>query len=129
MVTWCKLSGDLLQKSNIMVGDLKVPKGKYTVFTLPTKTGWTLIINKIPEQWGAFNYSQDKDLGRTKMTVKTVAAPVEQFTLTLSKTTLKLAWDTTEASVAICRGERAVVALARTDGAGEAATGRAYRTR
>ncbi len=72
---------------------------------MPTKTGWTFIVNKVPEQWGAFNYSQDRDLGRTKMTVKTVAKPVEQFTMTLTKAAqgavLKLAWETTEASVAI----------------------------
>jgi hypothetical protein len=95
----------LVTDGDIMLGTLKVPKGKYTVFTLPTKTGWTLIVNKIPEQWGAFNYAQDRDLGRIPMTVKTVKAPVEQFTMTLIKAakraTLKMAWDTTEASIQV----------------------------
>lgn len=91
----------LVTDGNITIGTLKVPKGSYTVFTLPTKDGWTLIVNRVEAQWGAFEYKQDMDLGRTKMTVKTAKAPVEQFTMSLTNAALKMAWDTTEASVQI----------------------------
>jgi hypothetical protein len=91
----------LVTNGDLTIGTLKVPKGSYTVFTLPTKDGWTLIVNRVESQWGAFEYKQDMDLGRTKMTVKTAKTPVEQFTITLTGGVLKMAWDTTEASVQI----------------------------
>lgn len=88
------------------INGLKVPKGKYGLFTLPTADGWTLIINKTAKQWGAFNYKEADDLGRTKMQVSKSGAPVEQFTIALTPAgsnaaTLKLEWENTVASVAI----------------------------
>lgn len=95
----------LVTDGALTIGILNVPKGTYTIFTLPTKEGWTLIVNKVESQWGAFSYKQEMDLGRTKMTVTTLSAPVEQFIITLEKAArggvLKMAWETTEVSVPI----------------------------
>src|SRR5690349_8956843 len=43
-------------EADLTIGNLAVPKGKYAVFTLPSETGWILIINKVADQWGAFKY-------------------------------------------------------------------------
>ena len=58
------------------INGLKVPAGEYALFTLPKEDGWTLIINKTAKQWGAFNYAQADDLGRTKMKVSKSSSPV-----------------------------------------------------
>ncbi len=80
-----------------------MPAGSYSLFALPTESGWTLIVNKVADQWGAFKYDQSQDLGRTPMKVQKVAAPVEQFTISLEAQSakggvLKMAWDTTVAT-------------------------------
>lgn len=91
--------------ANLDISGLKVPKGKYGLFTLPNPDGWTLIINKTADQWGAFNYKDADDLGRTKMQISKSNSPVEQFTITLTPygngATLRLEWENTVASVPI----------------------------
>ncbi len=82
-------------------GDTVVPEGTYTIFTLPTPTGWTLIINRQTGQWGT-EYNQTFDLDRIPMTVATLASPLEKFTISIEPLglggVLRLRWDTTEAS-------------------------------
>lgn len=90
----------------LKIGNLTVPAGSYALFTIATKTGWTLIVNKTAEQWGAFTYDAGQDLGRTAMKVMTLESPVEQFTIDLRKKSersaaLVLSWEKTSASVEI----------------------------
>jgi tetratricopeptide (TPR) repeat protein len=42
----------------------KVLAGKYALFTIPRKDEWTIVINKVAKQWGAFNYDSTKDVVR-----------------------------------------------------------------
>ena len=90
-------------EADLMIGNLSVPKGKYSLFTLPSETGWKLIVNKVDDQWGAFSYKEADDLGRTDMKVGKTAAAVEQFTTSLASAgsggVLKLEWENTSASV------------------------------
>jgi hypothetical protein len=94
-------------EADVVVGGLKVPKGEYALFTLPTEKQWTLVLNKTAKQWGAFKYDVKQDLGRVPMTVAASAKPVEQFTIELvpagKQLTMKLSWDKTTASVAIAQ--------------------------
>jgi hypothetical protein len=92
--------------ADLDINGLKVPKGTYALFTLPTANSWTLIVNKTAKQWGAFSYKESADLGRTEMQVSKSGSPVEQFTITLAAAgsnaaTLKMAWETTVASVPV----------------------------
>lgn len=96
----------LTTEGDLMVGSLHVPKGSYSLFTIPEPDGWTLVLNKEADQWGAYKYQESKDLGRVKMAVKKADAPVEQLTITISsqgggKGTLSIAWDTTVASIGL----------------------------
>jgi hypothetical protein len=96
---------ELTTEADLMIGNLAVPKGSYTVFTLPSESGWTLIINKVAKQFGAFDYDEKQDLGRVAMKVGKTSAPVEQFTITLAKAgaggVMKMEWENTSASVDI----------------------------
>ena len=38
-----------------------LPAGKYSMFTIPTEEGFTVIFNKVASQWGAFNYDAAED--------------------------------------------------------------------
>ena len=69
--------------SAITIGTLTVPAGSYTLWTKPTATGVTLIVNRETGQWGTgFDYRED--LGRTPMRVDTTSTPVEKFTIAVT---------------------------------------------
>ena len=93
----------LKTEADLTIGDLAVPKGSYAIFTLPSESGWKLIVNKVAEQWGAFSYDKKQDLGRVDMKVDKTSAPIEQFTIKLSNSdkggVMKLEWENTAASV------------------------------
>jgi hypothetical protein len=96
----------LTTDSDLTIGDLKVPKGSYALFTIPNKGHWTLIVNKVADQWGAFTYDASQDLGRTELQVSELSSPVEQFTIALKATSanearLTLEWENTKGSTTI----------------------------
>ena len=41
-----------------------VPAGSYGFFVIPGEKAWTLILNKNPKQWGAYEYKKAEDLMR-----------------------------------------------------------------
>lgn len=92
---------------DLKVGDLHVPAGKYTLYTLPAAPGtpWQLIINKQTGQWGTV-YNQDQDLGRTPMHHATLPSPQEDMSISFEHTTknsteLHVRWETTDEWVRI----------------------------
>ncbi len=93
----------LITEADVKIGELLVPKGTYTIYTVPGQTDWKLIINKQSGQWGTV-YNEDQDLGRVDIKVKEVTPPVEQFVIALNRTSdkgglLTMTWENTEASV------------------------------
>ena len=95
----------LTTEGDLMIGKIHVPAGKYTLFTIPGEKEWTLIVNKQTGQWGT-KYDQAQDLGRTKLTVKTLPSSVETFAIDVkpadnARATLTLKWDKTEASAVV----------------------------
>src|SRR5437899_1233064 len=51
----------LTTESDLNIGGTAVPKGTYTLYTLPSAGTWKLIINKQTGQWGT-EYHQEQDL-------------------------------------------------------------------
>lgn len=45
-----------------------VPAGSYSFFAIPGEKQWTLILNKKPDQWGAYGYEASDDLLRWEVT-------------------------------------------------------------
>jgi hypothetical protein len=91
--------------ADVMVGDLKVPAGNYTLYTMPGENEWTIIINKQTGQWGTV-YQQDQDLGRTKVKSEKTSSPVPQFTISFDpangkSTKMNLEWENTRVSVPV----------------------------
>ncbi len=88
---------------DLNIGGTTVPKGSYTLYTLPGMNSWQLIINKQNGQWGT-EYNQGQDLARIPMKVTQRSSGLELFTISFVKTggneaTLKLEWENTIASV------------------------------
>jgi len=83
----------------ITIGDLHVPAGTYTLWTVPRPNGAAeLIVNKQTRQWGT-QYNASLDLGRTALHTTTVPQPVEKFTISIvpnsaNRAILRLEWGT-----------------------------------
>ena len=95
----------LITSSSLQIGDLSVPAGTYTLYSVPTQSGWQLVVNKQTGQWGTV-YTKAQDLGRTTMAVGSTAAPVETFVIDFEKTMgekteLHLKWAGVDASVPV----------------------------
>ena len=90
----------LTASTDLMLGSLHVPAGKYTLYTIPGEKEWTLIVNRQTGQWGT-NYDEKQDLGRVKMTVTALEDTVEQFTIGIDGKALTLSWENTRASVPV----------------------------
>jgi hypothetical protein len=95
----------LTTEADLVIGGVNVPKGTYTLFTVPNASGWKLIINKQTGQWGIpYKPEYEKEeLARVDMKVSKLSAPVEAFTISLDKAgaggVLKMDWENTSASV------------------------------
>ncbi|MFL6390241.1 MAG: DUF2911 domain-containing protein [Terriglobales bacterium] len=90
---------------DLNIGGVKVPAGKYTLYTLPSEGTWKLIINKQTGQWGT-KYDESQDLARVDMKKSALPQPVEQFTISFDKknensANLNLDWENTRVSVEI----------------------------
>jgi hypothetical protein len=91
---------------DLMLGALHVPAGKYALFTIPGASMWTLIVNKVSDQWGAFSYDEAEDLGRVQMSVSETAEMMEQLTIGIeagegTNGTLSIDWDMTSATLSL----------------------------
>jgi hypothetical protein len=50
---------------DVVVQGEKLPAGTYSLFTIPeSHDNWTIIFNKNPNQWGAFDYKENEDVLR-----------------------------------------------------------------
>ncbi len=85
----------------LMFGSLMVPAGTYTLFTVPSPTGWKLVINKQTGQWGT-EYQEAQDLGRADLKVEKLPKPVEKLTIEIvdvkGSPTLNIDWGATRAT-------------------------------
>jgi len=91
---------------DLVIGGTTVPAGKYTLWTLPSPTGWKLIINKQNGQWGT-EYHPEQDLVRVDAKTEALATPVEQFVIAFeppsAPTAITFAWDRTRYSVPVAK--------------------------
>ena len=47
--------------NDVTINGQLLPKGKYSLHTIPTESDWTLIFNKTWNQWGSFEYDAKQD--------------------------------------------------------------------
>ncbi len=91
--------------ADLMIGNLHVPAGNYTLFVDTAASPWQLIVSKATGEWG-LAYDKSQDLGRVPMTVTKPPATVETYKMTLTgeggnRARLDLAWENVNASVPI----------------------------
>ncbi len=65
---------------DLVFGEHTVPAGTYTLFAVPGRESWTLIVNRQTGQWGT-TYDEEQDLVRIPMPVTRASTRQEQFTI------------------------------------------------
>ncbi|MDQ1140860.1 DUF2911 domain-containing protein [Pedobacter agri] len=89
----------------VSIGGKKIKAGTYSLFAIPNKDVWTIIVNKQTDKWGAFSYDQTMDVARVNVPVKALLKPLEYFSLTFtakeSGANLIIGWDKTQVDLPI----------------------------
>jgi hypothetical protein len=90
---------------NLRIGDINVPAGTYSLYSLITEKGNWLIINKQTVQSGD-SYNQSQDIGRTLLNTNDTDGPIEKLLIDFEythgqKTELHVKWGYSESWVHI----------------------------
>ncbi len=95
--------------TNVKVAGKAVPKGRYTLYCIPTENKWTIMINKDNFSWGHYAYDIKKDLLRADIDVEKNSDTVEAYTMFFEETktgaNLIMLWDDKKAILPISLGE------------------------
>ncbi|WP_046744968.1 DUF2911 domain-containing protein [Kordia zhangzhouensis] len=87
---------------DVKLGNQEIKAGTYTLFTIPGKDTWTIIINSDTDIWGSYYYNKEKDVARLEVPVKDSEA-IEYFSIAFTKETdgarMILAWDNISVAV------------------------------
>ena len=82
---------------DVEIDSKTVPSGRYTLYTIPDETTWTIILNKKVNTWGAYAYDSSQDLLRVKVPVEYSDENLEAFSITIkgkgSSAFLHMGWD------------------------------------
>lgn len=90
-------------KKDVDFGGKMVKAGTYTLFTIPTATEWTVILNPELKQWGAYGYDKikDKNVAEIKVTPSMTNDLQEVFTIKANPKGFDIIWDKTKVSVPV----------------------------
>lgn len=90
---------------NIQINGTLLKAGTYSIFTIPQKDKWTIIINSEVGLWGAYNYNSKLDVMRFDVPVTPIDEIYESFTMHFDHRNevadLLLYWDKTKVSMSI----------------------------
>ena len=78
-------------KDLLVMGEV-LPKGKYAFFTKASKDQWQIIFNKEWDQWGAYNYDQNKDALRIEVLPYAVDRFEERMLIKFKEEQLMFHW-------------------------------------
>ena len=82
---------------DVMINGNALPKGTYSLHTIPGKEEWTLIFNKTADQWGSYSYDATKDALRVKVKPQAVSMTewmmFEVPDVSADKATFQLRWE------------------------------------
>ena len=81
---------------DLKIQDKVLPKGKYSLFTIPGEEEWVIVFNSVWDQWGAFKYDESRDVLRVTVKPSKVAAFYEQLSLGIENRSIVLRWENIE---------------------------------
>jgi hypothetical protein len=103
--------------ADLRLGETEIPRGSYSLYTVPSPSQWKLIINKQTGQWGTV-YNADLDLARVHLNQRKIQKKVQQLKFSLEKNgdrrgVLRIEWEFTSLWISFEILEDAFVASPR----------------
>ena len=96
---------EITTTKNIQINGTLLKAGTYSIFTIPQKDKWTIIINSEVGLWGAYNYNSKLDVMRFDVPVLQSDVVYEPFTMEFNHRNevadLLLYWDKTKVSIPV----------------------------
>lgn len=102
--TGANASTKLTVQEEITIQDnFKLSPGFYSMYTIPDKNEWTIIINRDPWLWGSFGYKASSDAIRFNVKPQPLKDQVETFTIQFANVCsncaeVQMMWDFTKVS-------------------------------
>lgn len=91
--------------NEILINGTKIPSGQYSLFTIPDKQEWTIILNSDTTLYGTGGYDESKDVIRFKTISKTTDRYYESLTIDIDITevnaSLNISWANTRIAFGI----------------------------
>ncbi|AFH48318.1 Hypothetical protein IALB_0606 [Ignavibacterium album JCM 16511] len=72
--------------TDVVIEGKPLKAGSYSFFAIPGKNEWTLIFNKVADQWGAFEYNEAQDALRIKVKPEKSSVFQEWLTYSITRT-------------------------------------------
>ncbi|MEI6865474.1 DUF2911 domain-containing protein [Flavicella sp.] len=89
---------------DVVFGGKPVKAGTYSLYTIPGKKEWTVILNKASNAWGAYSYKEADDVIRVKGKVSKSEKEIEAFSIVFDDTmTLCFGWGNTIVKVPVSK--------------------------
>ena len=82
-----------------IIGGKKIIAGSYSLFTIPNKNEWTIILNKDLYKWGAYDYDETQDVLRINVPVTLDKESLEALSMVFDANNLYIGWDTTRVAI------------------------------
>lgn len=96
---------EITTTKDIQFESILLKAGTYSIFTIPEKDKWTIIINSDVGLWGAYNYNPKKDLWRFDVPVQNTDKRYEAFTIIFDQRNevadLLMMWDNIKISIPV----------------------------
>ena len=113
--TGANMATKLTASRDFAIGGKPVPAGSYSLFTIPGKASWTVILNSKPDLSGTTGYDEKNDVARFTVTPQAMAASRERMTFLFSDTVdggtnLDLEWEKLRVRIPITVDTKAQVA-------------------
>lgn len=90
---------------DITFGNIKIKKGRYSIYAIPQKETWTMIVNRETDTWGAFKYDVKKDVARWEVKSEKVTEPADAcsiyFEPTAKGANMIVQWDITRVVIPV----------------------------
>lgn len=89
----------------VVIDNEVIPAGQYSLFTIPDKQEWTIILNSDASIYGLEGYDETKDVIRFKTKVKIIDSYYESFTVDIdlmeANAELNISWENTRVTFKI----------------------------
>ncbi len=91
---------------DVVIGDTKVPAGKYGLLTIPDKDNWTIILTKQLDVTSPAAYKAEEDIARATVKPAVLKEPVETLTMQFTNVKpgscdLQIMWENTAVALPI----------------------------